>query len=50
MTTQEIKTKIKELEDWLKKANPNHPNYGLVLKDKQDLERQLEELKPTKKQ
>lgn len=44
MIKQQLINKIAELEFWLK-SNPSHPNYSLILKDKQDLERQLIELK-----
>lgn len=49
MTQQQIKTKIKERADWLK-AHQSHPDYALVFKDWRELNKKLEELKPTKKQ
>jgi len=39
---EQLKTKIKELEQWLKN-NHNHPNYNTVLKDKKELESTLKE-------
>lgn len=40
MTKQQMKNKVSDLEWWLTN-NPNHPNQGLVLRDKRELERKL---------
>ncbi|MDM1045248.1 hypothetical protein HX004_10140 [Myroides sp. 1354] len=42
MTVNQLKGKLGELELWLK-SNGVHPNYSLVLQDKQRLEKQLKE-------
>lgn len=35
-----IEKRISELENWLRN-NPEHPDHGLILKDKRELEAQL---------
>lgn len=40
MTTKQIENKVSDLEWWLK-HNPNHPNHGVILKDKREFERKL---------
>ncbi len=40
MSQSQLQTKIKELENWLI-ANPTHPNYTTVLKDKNQLQKQI---------
>lgn len=40
MSVQQMKNKISELEFWLTN-NPDHPNQGMVLRDKRELERML---------
>lgn len=40
MIPNQITARIKELEDWLIK-NPGHPNTTLIMKDKNELEKQL---------
>lgn len=39
---EELKVKIRELEEWLK-HNGSHPNYSLVLQDKKELETKLKQ-------
>ena len=43
MAPQDIKNKIESLNQWLAN-NVNNPNYCDVLKDKQELQKQLKEL------
>lgn len=40
MTAIQLTQKLRELEEWLK-YNGSHPNYTLILQDKQKLEKQL---------
>ncbi|MDM1033791.1 hypothetical protein HXZ91_04770 [Myroides odoratimimus] len=40
MTRRQIENKISELDYWLTN-NAQHPNYGVVLRDKKDLEQRL---------
>ena len=39
-TPELINAKILQLDDWLK-ANPDHPNYTIVLSDKRNLKNEL---------
>lgn len=50
MTTQEIKTKIKERESWLKANHYTHPDYTTIYQDWMRLNKELNELKTIKKQ
>lgn len=47
MTKTDLKSKIDELTGWLTK-NEGHPDYTVILKDKMELERKLENTTWTK--
>lgn len=40
MVEEQLKQKLVELEEWLKN-NGSHPNYALILQDKQRVEKQI---------
>ncbi|WP_413512076.1 hypothetical protein [Myroides odoratus] len=43
MTELELRHKMNQLEEWLK-VNGLHPNYTLILQDKQRLDQQINEI------